>query len=187
MIWVLGLQMISYLCVLAISKSYFDPVTPLNNRILSPLLPSLLILLLAFLSSVWRRPGMRSLVAAALVLLFGFYAYRTFDLVPQLYKTGIGFSRKGWHNSQTLQAVRNLPQTPIFSNSPAAITMWTDRPAYSIADQNLMRLKMQQNGAVLVIFNSVSLNLYDVTFEDLTQGLTQVDEFKDGAIYRMTP
>lgn len=185
--WVLGLQILCYLCVLVASKSFFDPVTPLNNRILSPLLPTLLILLLAFLGAVWQRAKLRPLVVAALLAFFAFYAYRAIDLIPRLYQTGIGFSRKGWHNSQTLQAVRSLPQTAIFSNSPAAIYMWTDRPAYSIADQSLMRRQMQQNGAVLVIFNSVSLNLYDITFEELTQGLTEVDKFKDGSIYLMAP
>jgi hypothetical protein len=185
----LGLQIVFHLLVLVVSKSYFDPITPLNDRILAPILPSVLILAIILCSDLWQtgRAPLRLAAAALVLFLACFYLYRTVDLAPRLNASGLGFARKGWHNSQTLAAVRELPAVPLYSNSPASIYMWTGRPAYPIYNLEQMRASMESAQAVLVLFNSVATELYDVSRDDLTAGLAQIAEFKDGALYQQTP
>ncbi len=185
----LAMQAGLHVLLLWASKSFFDPITPLNDRIFSPILPALLILLAAFLSDVWaaRRRWIKAaaLLAAAAFLLF--YTARAADLAPRLHAVGLGLARKGWHSSETLQAVRALPLVPLYSNSPAAVYLWTGRSAYPIDDAVGMRQRMAAEGAVLALFNSISLDLFDTSLEALTSGLTQVGSFQDGALYRFAP
>ena len=184
-----GLQILCYLCVLVVSKSYFDPVTPLNDRILSPLLPTLLVLLLAFLGAVWQRAKLRPLVVAALLVFFAFYAYRAVDLVPRLYQTGIRLLTQGLAQLTDAGSLcAPLPQTPIFSNSPAAIYMWTERPGLfdcrSKPDAPANAAERRGIGD----FQFGFLEPLRHHFRGIDAwGLTEVDKFKDGSIYRLAP
>jgi 4-amino-4-deoxy-L-arabinose transferase-like glycosyltransferase len=185
----LALQVIYHVALVWISKSFFTPIIPLNNRIFSPILPSLIILIVALMADLWqsKRTVLRLAVLAASVIFLGFYLYRTITLVPGLHDVGLGLARKGWHRSQTIQAIRELPQVPIYSNSPAAIYMWTGRTSYPIDDQQQMRNSMITDGAVLVVFNSISLDLYRTSFDELTLGLVPVRSYRDGTIFQIQP
>lgn len=185
----LGLHILLHIAVLLVSKSFFEASTPLNDRILAPILPSLILLLLAFLSDLWhtRWIPVRATVILVLLAFTGFYAYRAASLAPRLHASGLGFNRKGWQNSDTLEAIRALPEVPLYSNSPSAIAYWTQRPAYPIYAPEEMRLEMAKNDGRLVLFNSVSISLYKVTLEELTRDLTPVQTFQDGTIYALQP
>jgi hypothetical protein len=141
------------------------------------------------MADLWqsKRTVLRLAVLAASVIFLGFYLYRTITLVPGLHDVGLGLARKGWHRSQTIQAIRELPQVPIYSNSPAAIYMWTGRTSYPIDDQQQMRNSMITDGAVLVVFNSISLDLYRTSFDELTLGLVPVRSYRDGTIFQIQP
>lgn len=195
----LGLQVLLHGFVLWLSKSFFEPSTPLNDRILSPVLPSLLVLLVLLLARLWdsavAKPGESSwprtwppawqpAIAAGLALLvLGLSLYRSMELVPRLHTSGLGIARRAWHGSETLEAVRQLPPGPIFSNSPAAIYYWTGRPAYPVFSLDQVRQGLQDPSARLVVFNSISLDLYDTSLDVLTAGLVQDQQFRDGSIY----
>lgn len=181
------LQFICYIPIIFLSKSFFDPLTPLNNRILLPLLPVTIVSLMKILSHLWNNGGQirRIILAVCCLGLLGMYGYRTYLLVPRLHNSGLGFARKSMHTSPMLAALRTYPETPLYSNSPYAITMWTGLPAYGIANLDDMRQHMANEGALLVVFNAVSLDLYDTNLPDLTQGLEMVNEYRDGAIYRL--
>ncbi len=181
-----ALQFVCYIPIIFLSKSFFDPLTPLNNRILLPLLPISLMLVMQLLAHLWNSGGQfrHVILTGCALILLGTYAYRAALLVPRLHETGLGFARKSMHTSPILAAVRAMPQTPLFSNSPAAITMWTGLPAYGIPTLDEMRQRMANEGALLVVFDAVSLDLYNTNLIDLTQGLEMVEQYRDGAIYR---
>jgi 4-amino-4-deoxy-L-arabinose transferase-like glycosyltransferase len=185
----LALQAIYHILVVWISKSFFTPIIPLNNRIFSPILPSLIILIVALMADLWRskRIVIRFAVVALSVIFVSFYFYRANTLVPRLHNVGLGLARKGWHKSLTIQAIRKLPPVPIYSNSPAAIYMWAGRMSYPIDNQEQMRKSILDEDAVLVVFKSISLDLYRTSMEELTLGLTPVQSYKDGTIYRIEP
>lgn len=183
----LTLQFVCYIPIIFLSKSFFDPLTPLNNRILLPLLPISIVILLQGLNYLWNGGGLlrRFLLSACCLILVGTYGYRAFLLVPRLHESGLGFARKSMHTSPTLAALRDMPQKPLFSNSPYAITMWTGLPAFGIPTLDVLRQRMIDEGALLVVFDAVSLDLYDTNYYDLTQGMEIVAQFRDGTIYRL--
>jgi 4-amino-4-deoxy-L-arabinose transferase-like glycosyltransferase len=185
----LALQTTYHILVVWISKSFFTPKIPLNNRIFSPILPFLIILIVALMADLWRSKKivLRFAVVALSVIFVGFYLYRANALVPRLHNVGLGLARRGWHKSLTIQAIRKLPQVPIYSNSPAAVYMWAGRMSYPIDNQEQMRKSILDEDAVLVVFNSISLDLYRTSLEELTFGLTPVQSYKDGTIYQIGP
>jgi 4-amino-4-deoxy-L-arabinose transferase-like glycosyltransferase len=181
----LTLQILFHILFLAISKSYFDPLTPFNDRLLAPILPSIWILALTYLAEIWHtRKWLLAAVSLALPLtLIGMSILRAAPLVNDLHNQGMGFARRIWHNSETMEAVRALPDAPIFSNVPGAISMYTGRPAYPIYNLNQIRASVQKDQASLVLFKSVSVELYDVSRADLVQGLSLQAIYRDGEIY----
>ncbi|MBN1537167.1 MAG: glycosyltransferase family 39 protein [Anaerolineales bacterium] len=185
----LTFQFLCYIPIIFLSKAFFDPLTPLNNRILLPLLPVSIVLLLQFVFYLWNSGGqaVRIGVAACALILLGMYGYRAMILVPRLHENGLGFARKSMHTSPTMEALRVSPQTLLFSNSPAAITMWTGLPAYGIPNVDMMRQRIAAEGGLLVVFDAVSLDLYDTNLADLTQGFEVVDQYRDGTIYKLNP
>lgn len=130
---VLGLFIVIYLAFLALSLSFFDANTPLDNRILSPLYAAGLIAALATLSAHIRRgtPAVAALsVAAVLTVASGAPSVR---LLGASYTEGLGFNSALWRASPTLAQVKNLPaDIPIYANVPEAITIHTGRPAARI-------------------------------------------------------
>lgn len=185
----LALQAFFHILTLWTSKSFFDPITPLNDRLFSPILPALVILIVSLLSDFWssQKRWLQVIAVGIAIAFLGFYGLRAAGLAPRLHNIGLGLARKGWHNSDTLQAVRALPPVPLYTNSPAAIYLWTGRSAYPIDDTQQMRQSMQQDGAVLVLFNSISLDLFNTSLEALTQGLTPTQTFQDGTLYSLSP
>jgi hypothetical protein len=65
--------------------------------------------------------------------------------------------------------------------------MWAGRMSYPIDNQEQMRKSILDEDAVLVVFKSISLDLYRTSMEELTLGLTPVQSYKDGTIYRIEP
>ncbi|MEN6299227.1 MAG: glycosyltransferase family 39 protein [Anaerolineaceae bacterium] len=180
-------QFVCYIPTIFLSKSFFDPLTPLNNRILLPLLPILLVFLMLLLQFLWRNGNLirKTGLVLCVFLLLGVYTYRATDIIPRLHENGLGFARKSMHTSPTMAALRTMPRTPLYSNSPYAITMWTGLPAYGIPTVDVLRQNMVDEDALLVIFDAVSLDLYDTDLTTLTQGLEKVAEYRDGTIYRL--
>lgn len=82
------------------------------------------------------RPQSRSLhwLAAGLLIMFAAgSAPAGLDIVAGLHRTGLGFTAKAWHESETMQFVVSLdPQAILVSNSPEAIMLFTGRSAYQL-------------------------------------------------------
>ena len=120
-----------YVAFLVASICLIDDLTPLDNRILSPLNPVLLVLVfLAAGGLASRLARRRALHVAVLVVLVGFSSwkvYRNFTLLPGR-REGEGFSTRAWRQSPTMATVRALPEdVPVYSNCPEAIYLLTER------------------------------------------------------------
>lgn len=130
---VLGLFSMVYLALLAFSISFFDANTPLDNRILSPLYATGLIIVLSALGAHVRRgvPAIAALgVAVIVAVASGAPAAR---LLSVSYSEGLGFNSIVWRASPTLAQIRELPtDVPIYANAPEAITIHTGRAAARI-------------------------------------------------------
>jgi 4-amino-4-deoxy-L-arabinose transferase-like glycosyltransferase len=125
----------SYVLALAASISLFDANTPLDDRILSPLLLAAIVGLVylgVITLRVFPGPAVRGAAAAAGVLLVLVGAGRTAGWLQQNAQDGIGFTGSAWRQSETLRLVEELPAgIPLFSNAPEPIYLYTGRHAAS--------------------------------------------------------
>lgn len=169
----LGLYALSFLAIFLISKSLFDPAIYVDNRLLSPLHLALLILVVVALARVCESDSvlLRRGVPAVCGLLVAFYAYRTIDTVGYLYREGLGYTSRGWHGSDAIALVRRLDERTIYTNAVPAIYFWTGRTVNSMRHLETVKPALQSECAVLIVFDSIPLSLFDVTQQQVAEGL----------------
>lgn len=220
---VMALFVIGYLFAFVFIYIFRSPAQDVNERTLLPLYPPLLGMLFAVLSLLQRaytvHPNRRLARLAVgclpwLALAIGLVAYvpQTSALAEEYHQKGAGYSSAAWQASQTIQAVKQLPQdVPIISNESGAILFHTGRFALEISElyrasetslaspslrygDDLTDPSQQlfhDGGAALVLFQpSFYWQLYEINpeqaeqrMEALLQSLTLYGEFPDGSIY----
>jgi hypothetical protein len=207
--WVLLLAFVftSYLAVLLVTILFFDRLTPLNDRILSPLYLAALPAVVAGASELWarqRRPPVRGLILGLIILAGLTQAYRGFGSVQSMRLTGLGLSSVDWRRSPTIAHVRSLPAVPLYSNNLPALYFLANRNAMFVpsswnaasdqprsdyqADLARMRSDLQCRGALLVIVGShPSGRLPAGDRREILEGLVLLEEFEDGLIYGAAP
>ena len=200
----------TYVGVLVLATSFFDANVPWDDRILSPVLYSGIILGSAVLGRVidrqskwraWRPAKVLPLLLVGLWIVG--QAVRSSAYLDEAYANGLGFRHQIWRTSETLSLVDALPQgTDLYSNSPEAIFLYTGRAARAIPREEL-RMSDRPNagfpaevaamrqalthGAV-VYFNAVPAGSYP-TVQELRQMLdpVRVDQAADGTILTLVP
>lgn len=206
----LALHIPVYLAFLIISLTFFDASTPLNDRILSVIYIPEIILFASSLAWVWKLPiqqvkRLRWAVGTFCALTLFFNLQDGISAMQQLQAQGQGFAHQGWRQSQTIQALRNLPQVTLYSNKPTAIYLLTGRSAYIIptpndsvtglprptypADRDLIQQRVRQGQALLVLFGLRDSPDPDevALFEDLSAGLPVLADYGDGVIFGIAP
>jgi hypothetical protein len=199
-----------YLAFLVISLSFFDASTPLDDRILSVIYLPGIILFASGLAWVWRALTNRAvffrlLLGGFCVLFLLFSVKDGAAAVAQLGAQGQGFAHQGWRESQTIQAILDLPAIMLYSNKPTAIYLLTGRNAYIIptptdsvtgldrsnytADRDLIQQRVLQGQALLILFGL--RNSQDASeaalFQDLSAGLPVLADYGDGVIFGLAP
>jgi 4-amino-4-deoxy-L-arabinose transferase-like glycosyltransferase len=193
----------AYTGVLLGNLLLLDSSTPLDARILSPLLSVLTPLLAALIVLVWWRGRVASkflMVILALLLLTGF-ADDGRRLLDQGWLRGWGFSHRLWQSSALMQAIRELPPVTLYTNEPDLVYFQTGRPSYIIFgsldpvtglpregyDEWLTQARrtLAQGRAALVLVNYEAL-LNDAgdraMVEALSEGLVMIGSYDDGVI-----
>lgn len=197
------LFVLCYLGFLALSISFLDANTPLDDRILAPVYVTGLFLAMAGagrLAQTANRPLLRRAVSVTLGLFLIVQLATAASWLREQRSTGLGYSSPVWLQSATLEAVRALPtDVDIFSNAPEAINLLAGREALSLPRKNAAMLgernagyeddiaALQQaleTGAVLVYFDAVA-NRPVVSLPELEErmSLTVADRLPDGALY----
>ena len=197
---------LAYISGLIIAMNFFDDRTIFEQRMLSPFYVSLLIIIMALLVWLWGRPQLAArgavLVIGGLLLLS--CLEDTIDTVSILSKAGQGFASGRWRNSETIAAVKDVPNDVIiFSNRITAMDILTDRPAFMIPwryepeglpdptyEQGIAdyQQRLFDQEAVFIIFNyDEEVRLGNERVIDLTNGMPVWKEFSDGVIFGNLP
>jgi hypothetical protein len=181
--------MISYWIILILSRSFFDPLIPMDERLLSPILVMGLILLAWIYSELWnRKKWVEFGIISALSLMFLITNLtRSAQMIQNYHEVGRGYASARDHVSETYAYLRNRPDIPIYSNAFAAIYFWTGRVTNPIPPADnipAMKADMQEDGAYLVIFDSIPLELYGTTTEEITKDLVEQIRLSEATIYR---
>ncbi len=141
--------------------------------------------------------GKKRWVVVGMTVLLGFgvlwYGWITLHIVPQLHRQGQGYMTSDWQQSETLAAVRSLPEnTTLVTNQDMLVLLWTGRAAYPLKeiylDQPLAEFSkygegeltndkgqqlFRQNRATLVLFDTISDQFYGL-YGEQTQERVQV-------------
>ena len=183
------LSMILYFAILIISRSFFDSLIPMDERLLSPILVMGIILWVWIISELWKRKKWVEfgiLVALSLGFLITNLT-RSAQLVNSYHQEGRGYASARDHISETYAYLRNRPETPIYSNAFAGIYFWTGRVTDPLPPPSMisaLKADMQKKGAILVIFDSIPVELYATTNEELTRDLIEQIRLSEATIYR---
>src|SRR5512134_4023589 len=112
-----GLFIFAYLASIVASMLMFDAATKFKLRILSPVLVSLLILVVVF--GIWLRSRRRDVVVVQTILLLGVSMYRQSVTVNNWEKSGLGYASFQWYDSKAMDFLNELPKdVMIFTNEP---------------------------------------------------------------------
>jgi hypothetical protein len=134
MIQMLSIHMIIYGFFVILTVTFLDILTPLNDRILSPLFLLLVLdaaLIGHLIFSRVHKIGPILFFFFALIFI-SFQTYRSINLGVSLRKNGQGYSETNWRDSESLSYVCQLPDVPIYSNDLPAIYFHCNRLAKSI-------------------------------------------------------
>ena len=181
---------------------------PINNRLLSPIYPSLLILLATVLQPDGgaRREASLAVVSICFVVFALAPAWNTHATIESHFQDGAGgYQSRFWQESEVVGHYRHRGEDngeKLFSNAPDVLYLLADveaemSPRHSfkmnsdvvtgVTASNLFEHYPSMDGALLVWFNGVTWRGYLFSLEDL-QGMCRLDRlhaFSDGAIYRI--
>jgi hypothetical protein len=204
--WLLVFFEILYVAVLVTSLTFVDASTRLNARILSPAyLIALLWLFLVFdlrWLSLRARRFATTIAIGVWLMSVVFYVVQSYPSLERMRADGRGFSGRGWMQSETVQAVRELEKGGVlYSTEGLALQYLTGRPAYWVPekirtlegtlDMNyesnmaLMHERLKEPGGALILFNSsfVATRPELPGRDEIIDGLELLLETSDGEIY----
>jgi len=190
-----------FVVALAASLSLFDPFTPVGIRILSPLFVSVMLLAVVLAWDAWMLQGrlVRVGIVAGFLFILVWNGTSQARMAESYGIYGLGNAAPSISQSQTVAAVRELPEVPIVSNGIARLYFWADRNPFAIPwlidleteqrdlayEENLeiMRRRLCQEGGYLVLFSPENLVPQQAPLADLTEGLNLHGDYTDGEIY----
>lgn len=201
----IGLHAVVYGGSLFVSLTFFDASTRLNDRILLPILVSLLLMGFLIVAPTYKARRSRLLKGAMIVgvvLVFLVpYAWNSYGQVSSARQIGLGFNRRSWVHSETLGALRELPMdTLIYTNEAFPVSFHIGRSVHSVPERldpvkgqvradyreqlSTMRSRLEEQGGAMALFHPNRLRVEMPPIEELTEGLVATQSFSDGIIYR---
>lgn len=175
-----------YGLMIIVSKTWVDADIGLSDRILSPMLVSLLILFVTLLSFLWNNlPQARIVVFLISLGIICYYMVGTVTTVQRFHEGGIGIARRGWTRSGPVQALRSFPSFSIYTNSNSSLYLWSDRAGYNIKDFELLKEKGTDKKVLLVIFRNLPPS--GERLKRLINGLDIIKEDQIVSIYTFGP
>jgi len=209
-----GLFILSYLVIIALVYITTYPPITIGSRMLSPVHVAvlwLLVLLLGLMGDHWHeKRWLKSAIVGFLFILALWYGARSVRIVAQNYEEGLGYLSRTWQESETVQAVKDLPQdVPLVSNETNAILFLTGKQAYPLKEiytdeplqdfipygegdlqQDEGQYAFREQGAALVLFDTIDdqlIGLYEdrtaERIEVLVRGLYRAYRGSDGGIF----
>ncbi len=205
MLKLIGLLALSYAIMLALSITFFDANTPLDDRILSPIFVAGVLGVVYLAGETIRlspSPAGATVIMAIVALLFGVLALRqTAQSIAHQHRDGIGFSSLAWKQSALLLQVSELPPgVELFTNAPEPIYLITGRDARPFprprdamsdtanaafaGEMHTLGAALASGDAVAVFFRTLPQRARPSEAElQANTGVRVVSETTDGAIY----
>jgi hypothetical protein len=131
-----ALLLVCYVGVVCTSRLLADPLIPLDERMLSPALLLMMIMLATTISVWWRRTRLVvARVAVAIGLIAWWFASAGATRLEARYalEWGSDFAGQQWRSSEVLAWARvNAAHTPLYTNWPVAVYFHLHRNAHKL-------------------------------------------------------
>ncbi len=187
-----SLLLISYAGLLGASRLLADPGIPFDERIFAPAMLLLMILAAVGLSFWWRGTRLlvaRVVVATALVAWWCAGVAATRVSAHYAMTWGSDFAGQQWHDSEVLAwARREGTRGPLYSNWPAAVYFYLQRPSHELPyPKELRSLKafgdsVRARHGYVLLFNVESRDNLPTAIVMKGSGLDVIEELHDGWI-----
>jgi hypothetical protein len=196
----------SYLAMLCMSLIFLDAQIPVDSRTLSPIYVPSIILLIALSTRLVLVPasGLHAglLISTCLALLLAAQLQSSLNWLQFSYQNGIGYAARTWRESQTLNRLKRMPSTVLFSNAPDVLYTLLNKPAVMVprkthTDTNLpnrqylaqtaeLRRRLKEDKGLLVYLHMVDWRWYLPAAEELERNLSLhvLARENDGVIYQ---
>ena len=195
-----GLFIFAYLASIVSSMLMFDAATKFKLRILSPVLVSLVILLVVF--GIWVRNRRRDVFVVLTILVLTLSIYKQSITLNTWAKSELGYASFQWYDSKAMDYLSELPDdVMIYTNEPGAVYLYTGRGCYVLPDRfdsatalertnfekgvAVMQADIDQGKAVLALFDHGENVSKDVPA--LTAGLYLAHKTAGDEIYTAEP
>jgi len=181
-----------YPLFLIVSISFYDAWTPLDNRMLSPVFPFILLLSILFLQILKEKRQMLVLYSTMLFLFLSFSS-SVFPIYQNHYENGSGYTKKQWVQSQTLKYLKDKnSDINTYSNGIEIGELHIQRSFQLLPrlSENLnvekMKNEVYSGEAQIVFFKEVNWRNYVVSEQKLKEIFKAEDflRFEDGFIIR---
>jgi hypothetical protein len=198
---VLGVYLVAYLGMMAMSVLFSRPGTDLNVRTLSPVYPVLLALIAAGLAALWSLHVLwiRLLVVGLSVAFLGAKAFDAYRLVDTRLGEPLGYASRAWQTSPTMAALVELSPDLVYTDDIAAVYLLANprvmlvplqadsatgesRSNYDM-DLQTMRRRIERGEALLALFHPEAWPPELAPYDELTSGLAPIGSFEDGLIF----
>jgi len=196
---------ISYVVFLYTSICFFDASTPIDMRLLAPVL---IILIAAFFSAAWvtaqalktKMPWRNFILIICISIAIKIP--NAIQSAAIIQKNGLMYTSRQWQESETVAFVRSLPESAmIYSNAPDAVGFLTQRKSALIPEkispltmkannhysEELMSMckNIRDNEAVAVYFNQIDWKWFLPTSSEVESTCQTIilQRFGDGIVY----
>jgi len=185
------------LCVAALLGVLFSaalfssPGADVDERVLSPCYPLLLVVVVEGLAWLWGKRS--TALKVGVVLLVGLFLrnkamYEYWAIRGSM--GGLGYASPAWRASETIREIIAMDPDVIYTNNTGAVYLLAGRPAYLVpsalygsdavalaAAEQVMLTTLREREGVVVVFGS------DATPDGLpSDGLVEAAQFEDGVI-----
>lgn len=177
---------------LIISISFYDPWTPLDNRILSPIFPFVLLLISLFFQ-VLKAERKKPLLITTIFLLLLNFSSSTFDNYLNHYKEGGGYSKGKWEQSEIMDFIKQYKfPSEVYTNGIEIAKLHADKD-FKLLPFNSKRmaieelvLEVRNRNAQIVYFDEINWRNYLVSKREILDEFknSEVLYFKEGFIIR---
>jgi len=187
-----GLYIFGYLSALLTTMTVFDVATRFQVRILAPMYPSFLLLLVALLAWLWRRPQVvwKSITILIFVFVSGMFITGGLRIVKLLHRSGQVYASWRWRDSEAMAYLRELPSDVIiYTDQPGVTYLYVGRPATVLPDKPYIEDTKQtvlDGKAVVVIFRDYVKNNGQSIYRPLTKDL-YVRDFDGDEVFTAPP
>lgn len=196
------LLIVTYYVLLLVSISFFDAMTPLDHRMLSPLFPLLLLLLAIILQVAFTSTNQQTVRKGICIIFVFLMPFASYPIWKEHYQNGNCYTGRAFTNSPTLEYAKKNIHKNIYSNGDDLILFYTrkqvlelpsDHNPFSETDNSRFKTDVStlfkdvtQHQYEIIYFNNIDWRTYNMAKDSvLTLFKDQsVTYFKDGFVIR---